>query len=300
MNILLLTLLFLLSTFFLKDNRSQAAEVVNVIKSANYRTLRAEIYYQESKASIVAPRLKITHTGQILFNEPIVVEGQETFAKIVTPLAVDLDGDWEAEVVIDVATKDIKGLNYSVIYKYDPETKKYRQIVHGWDNFAYGRTVKDIDKDGSLEFLTYDNRFSSKFVAGDGTLGPIKIWKFKDGQIVDVTTQFKDIVYSNATKLWQQYDELRHSRKKDPSLQRVLLAAYLGDKYTLGQAEEAWKLIKESYRYRDHKKYFELLKTFLDESGYTKVVVAPETEKPTADVKDRVKENKGVKSINKK
>lgn len=271
MKILLLSLLFIFSGFFFKSYHSKAAEVVNVIKSSNYRTVRAEIYYQESKGSISAPRLKINHAGQNVFNEAIEIQGQEAFSKIVSPLAVDLDGDWEAEIVVDLGSKSSKGLDYSVIYKYDTVKKKYIPLIHQWGDFSYGRTVQDIDKDGSLEFITFDNRFAEKFAPGDGTVGPTKIWKLKDGKIVEVTDQFKAVVYSNATKLWDQFDQQRKAKKKDLALQRLLLASYLGDKYTLGQEEDGWKLIKENYKFKDQKKYFNLLKTFLNESGYTAI-----------------------------
>lgn len=47
------------------------------------------------------------------------------------------------------------------------------------------------------------------------------------------------------------------------------LAAYLADKYMLGQEQEGWERVQQAYRGSDRQQYFIELRSFLQETGYT-------------------------------
>jgi hypothetical protein len=94
---------------------------------------------------------------------------------------------------------------------------------------------------------------------------------------VNVTRQFRSVIKSNLRDYLRLYKKIR----KDPDVPDVrgFLAAYVADKYLLGQADTAFDLVNAAYRRGElkalegdtspsGKKYISLLRKTLRKWGY--------------------------------
>jgi hypothetical protein len=250
----------------------RAAETV---KTAEQGNVRAELSYEkvatEGLPQVKNMRLKISRAGTVVLNQaPIDNEydrplvdftnstnnGEESFA------VRDLDGDKEPEVVVDFYTGGAHCCTYSLIYRWVPNQNRYEPINHPWGNVGY--TLKDLDRDGRPEFESADNRFAYAFASYAGSGMPIQIWKYEKGQMTDVTRRYPKLVYADATRWWQVYNE---AKSRDGEVKGIL-AAYLATKYLLGQQQDGWQRVQQIYGGSDRQDFFNNLRQFLKETGY--------------------------------
>ncbi len=112
--------------------------------------------------------------------------------------------------------------------------------------------------------IHYDSRFAYQFTSFAGSGLPIQIWQYRQGQMVDVTRNYPQQVYDDAYKWWKIYTETRNR----PDAGRGVLAAYLADKYLLGEAEDGWNRVEQAYQESDRQSFFIQLRQFLQEMGY--------------------------------
>jgi hypothetical protein len=232
--------------------------------------VRAEISYDRAgDFEYKNVRLKITRAGQTLFagqvprdseyDRPIVDITEENTLPV-----VDLDGDKEPEIIVDLYTGGAHCCQYSLIYRYDKSTKKYTRIRHFWGNGGY--VLRDFDKNGLLEFSSRDDRFAYAFDAYAASGYPPQIWQYRQGRMQDVTRRYPKIINSQATELWQTYIE----QKKEGYELKGFLAAYLASKYLLGQGEDGWQKVRQAYQGGDRTKFFADVRRFLRETGYVR------------------------------
>ncbi len=57
---------------------------------------------------------------------------------------------------------------------------------------------------------------------------------------------------------------------------RAALAAYLADKYSLGEAADGWRRVQAAYQGSDRTQFFADLRTFLGKAGYTEIPQSPQ------------------------
>ncbi len=177
---------------------------------------------------------------------------------------MDLDGDKEPEVIADFFTGGAHCCTYSHIYRYDSKAQQYKKIRHEWGNGGY--IIKDLDKDGLPEFRSRDDRFAYAFTSYAASGYPLQIWQYRQGRMVDVTRRYPKLIASDAAQLWKTYREIRNEVDNG----KGFLAAYLADKYMLGQGQDGWQRVKQAYKGRDRAQYFADLRKFLRETGYSK------------------------------
>lgn len=243
---------------------------VNVVKSANYRDVRAELTYQVRDEEIDHPRLKISKQGKVLFEELIKINDKVTFEDISLPIATDLDGDWEPEVIINLALNKKGQLNESVVFSLDKESSKYKFINHGWNTKTLVYDIQDVNEDGLPEFITYNVNFLSEFVdSTEDLLGPVKVWKLENDKFIDTTNEYNDFVYEYTVSVWNKFDQLRKAKEVDQSSIKAILASYIANKHSLGQSDDAWKRLRQVYTFKDSSEYFATLKTLLNDAGYS-------------------------------
>ncbi|HYX13193.1 MAG TPA: hypothetical protein VE944_02275 [Nostoc sp.] len=173
-----------------------------------------------------------------------------------------------------------------MIYRYDNKSQKYIKIRHEWGNGGY--RLRDLDKDGLPEFDSQDDHFAYAFTAYAGSGYPLQIWHYRQGKMVDVTRRYPKLISNHASELWQTYTQARQQGDDG----KGFLAAYLADKYLLGQGQDGWRRVQQAYknsespslrdatrtetllyetlRERDRTKYFGDLRKFLRETGYIK------------------------------
>ncbi|WP_225894383.1 hypothetical protein [Atlanticothrix silvestris] len=85
-------------------------------------------------------------------------------------------------------------------------------------------------------------------------------------ETIAVTRRYPKLIYNNAFELWKTYNQERQQGDDG----KGFLAAYLADKYLLGQGQDGWKRVQQTYQKSDRLQYFADLRKFLRETGYTK------------------------------
>ncbi len=238
--------------------------------------VEAEISYEQPQDfKYKNVHLKILRAGKIVFDRKLPQESE--YDRPIGSLfnednqenrnqlpVVDLDGDKEPEVIADFFTGGAHCCTYSLIYRYDKQSNRYNKIRHDWGNGGY--RLKDLDKDGLLEFESRDDRFAYAFTGYAASAYPLQIWQYRQGKMVDVTRRYPKLIHIHAQQLWQTYRELRH--KGDNG--KGFLAAYLADKYLLNQGQDGWKRLQQNYKERDRARFFAEVRQFLGQTGYIK------------------------------
>ncbi len=267
----------LIATSLLSAAILSAPVALAATKTISSGNVRAELSYQQENTEFPQfsnLRLKIARTGQTLLNQPLpdsegswpLVALETEWAKeneVATFQVRNLDRDREPEVLLDLFTGGAHCCTYSLIYHYNPATKQYVYLKHDWGNVGY--KLKNLDKDDVPEFDSRDDRFAYAFGSYAGSAFPLQIWQYRQGKMLNVTRRYPKLIYSDAYSWWQ----LAAKRAQDTvEYGRGPLAAYLADKYLLGQEQEGWEQVQQAYRGSDRRQYFTELWSFLQETGY--------------------------------
>lgn len=228
-------------------------------------------------------RIKVTRGGAVLLDTlvpapcdecPVIPQGLGE-PDIPSLKVRDLDANGEPEVLIDLYTGGAHCCSYTQIYAYHAASNSYRRVKGSWGDYGYD--LVDLDKDGKLELNSRDFRFAAAFTAYAASGAPPRIFRFENGKLVNVTREFRSVIKSNLRDYLRLYKKIR----KDPDVPDVrgFLAAYVADKYLLGQADSAFDLVNAAYRRGElnaldgdtspsGKKYISTLRKYLRKWGY--------------------------------
>ena len=245
-----------------------------VTKTAQQGSVKAELSYEQVAIDGIPQtrnvRLKIHRAGQWVFDQaPTINEYDRPLIELFGDqndrgfTVQDLNGDNDPEVIADMFTGGAHCCRYSLIYQYDRNQKQYVESRRDWGNLGY--QLRDLDRDGKSEFYSADDRFAYAFTSYAASAFPIQILRFENGTVVDVTRQYPKEVYSSAYQLWQAYQRIKAEEGAEV---KGVLAAYLADKYLLGQQEDGWNQLKTVYQESDRAEFFGKLRQFLKETGY--------------------------------
>jgi hypothetical protein len=227
-------------------------------------------------------RIQILHEGKPVFEQAIVdhpqtkdLEGQWVMAAtgfIENPenqmFLRDLDGDKNPELVVNFFSGGAHCCSSSVIYYNPVGTDRYEPLVQFWGNGGAPDKLEDLNNDGKVEFISRDDRFAYAFASYAGSGYPIQIWNYDRGTMRDVTKRHKKLIYNNATFWWETFQKQKQDQE-NVEFGKGSLAAYVADKYLLGQGKEGWELAQKAYYGDDKKAFFKQLRQFLREMGYT-------------------------------
>lgn len=227
--------------------------------------IRAEYSDEADGLCSVNPRLRIIRNGEVAFDQALSTEfgfcqqDQEKFE------IRDLDGDSEPEIILDFYSGGAHCCWFSQIFDYDPAQEQYTAVEHVWGNVG-GFQLDDLDDNGIPEFISADDRFAYAFTSYADSAFPPQFWQYRDGEMVDVTREYPDAVYSEAVRLWNRYTAIRDGARSGDI--KGVLAAYLATKYLLDQSAEGWSLVRQIYQAGDRTQYFAELQQFLEANGY--------------------------------
>ena len=174
----------------------------------------------------------------------------------------DLDGDREPEVIVNTYTGGAHCCTISSIYRYSPTENHYTETNRDWQHSGY--RLEDLDHDGIPEWVSGDDRFAYRFASYAASGRPLQIWQYRQGNFIDVSRQFPQLIYENAHQLWQSYQEAKSQGYET----KGMLAGYLAAKYLLGQESDGWERVKQAYQAGDRQEFFQNLRRFLEETGY--------------------------------
>jgi hypothetical protein len=234
--------------------------------------VKATVTWRKREFTAANVRLEIVRAGQPLVRGPVLDEssGDPTSDTPVGVTVVDLDGDAEPEVVVDLFSNGAHCCTYSRIYRLAGTA--YSVALHGWGNYGYA--LEDLNGDGLPELRSNDDRFAYAFTSYAGSVPAIQIWRYGAGVLTDVTREFPDVVRRDAVELWALY---RKERKQPGNDVRGILAAYQAEKYLLGEQDDGWARLRAARAAGDLRgfgpwpsgwRYLRAIRTFLVEAGY--------------------------------
>jgi len=220
---------------------------------------------------------------------------------------LDLDGDAEPEVHLGNFSGGAHCCFSSLVYRYewgggpseprdmaggDRAAGRYDPTVQAWGNASFELAELDLAEPNPTgpesrrripEWISRDDRFAYAFASYAASFYPIQIWRYGEGRFTDVSRDYPEQVYSDAYRLWLRYQELRQTLPLPSerevitdesegqvylSVIRSVLAAYMADKYILGQEADGWQRLEQLYPWRDRPAFIAKLRRHLWVTGY--------------------------------
>ncbi|WP_071516164.1 S-layer homology domain-containing protein [Geitlerinema sp. PCC 9228] len=225
----------------------------------------ATLTYEKQQGLGTNFQLQIERQGETLPAQSVpLLQGEQ--ARLMRMRVVDVSGDAEPEILVDLYSGGMRCCHYSLVYQHKGEAENYTSINHYWGNVGYD--LLDLDGDGRPEFRSADDRFAYEFAKFDASGFPIQIWQYRDGKMVNVTPEYPQQIYADAYKWWEaSYKNLQSTEDKEV---KGYLAAYLANMYHLGASEKGWQVLKNMYDKEDKDEFFHQLSQFLEDLDYSR------------------------------
>jgi len=234
---------------------------------------------QSSSKGASDVRVSITRAGSELVSESVQPDCRE-FCLVPPgdqPLRIlDLDGDGEPEVLVDLYSGGAHCCSVLLLYGFDQAAGQYERVQRDFGNPGY--TLRDVGRDGSTEVFTEDDRFSYLFTSYLESFRPLMVLRYERGALVDVTRSLRGELRRHARELYATFKRLR--RDGDLDL-RGVAAAWQADNYLLGGSAPArgWKTLRAAARRgelrrvppnggRSGTRYLTSLRRYLKRFGY--------------------------------
>jgi hypothetical protein len=181
----------------------------------------------------------------IVRNGATVVDGQAlpptASSSFFTPpklLTADLDDDFDPEVIVDVFTAGYDCCRRTVVLHRD--AAKYEPLVIDWGASNY--RLANVTGAKSPEFVSTDSRFPALY-ADKAARGPIRIQRFRDGTLVDISQKVASQLRRDAKIQKRLWKKAMKGKKVDA---RPAVAAYAIDLARLGRIDEARRVIHDA------------------------------------------------------
>lgn len=209
-------------------------------------------------------RLRITSGGAVQYDRPIADSECGPLCAPADPTASmsirDLAGDGRDELVVDLYSG---GAHCCFIDQIFTPSGYGGWTMSRYDFENSGATLKDLDHDGRIEFVTADNRFAYEFADFVASGLPVQVLDWSGGRFIDVTRRYPGLIRRDARLWWGAY-------LQDHYPDRVgLIAAWVADEYHLGRSAQARStLAREVARHHIGPRFVRSLLTFLRRHGY--------------------------------
>lgn len=135
-----------------------------------------------------------------------------------------------------------------------------------------GYVVEDMNKDGIKEIISGNDMFAYAFTNYSETRFPLRVEKFENGKLTDITGNFKTDLIMEVGYFEEDLNEILKTGFECPETDdedtfntdagsvKTILAAIVADYYSLGQVERGYDLVKKVYKCKDIDKYIKILK----------------------------------------
>ncbi|MFW6358836.1 MAG: hypothetical protein ACOC0N_06440 [Chroococcales cyanobacterium] len=173
-----------------------------------------------------------------LFYEGVAKLKDEAFTLYTGSVSLqDLNNDDTAEVIVKTYSGGAHCCTNFQIYSWQGE--QFTRTETG-PRDGGGGAFKDLDQDGVFEFITYDNSFLYAFSSYASSFPPTSILQFKNGEFIDVTRQYPQLLEDTAWEMYQAF--LNNSYEVNG-----ILAGYVAQKILLREFEEGWNFMLANY-----------------------------------------------------
>jgi hypothetical protein len=140
----------------------------------------------------------------------------------------DLDRDGEPEVVLDLSDGHVWWWR---VYSWNAARHRYTVAQHLW-GADRTPTVKSVRRNGKLQIVANDQRFSGGPFAGlHGPVFPVRVWSFHAGKFRDVSRAFPELLQPESARLFR--------RVRSGADSRAAAGAWAADEARLGRAATA-------------------------------------------------------------
>ncbi|MEI6328026.1 MAG: VCBS repeat-containing protein [Pseudanabaena sp. ELA645] len=236
----------------------------DVVQTRFFGNLTAKLIYKQRdnmNYAIHASRLQLSQWGEIILDEIFEKKGiSSNGGGDVNFKVVDLDNDGDPEITIYFHTGSTMCCNHRQIYYFDYDKQKYAK--YSFTNASYSDFYfEDIDGDGVWEIIKGGSVFNGVYI---NFLRPVLIQRFFRGKFIDATRQFPAIIRKNNENILAYFNRKRSGYNREL---QALLAAYLANKYMLGEGEEGWDFVQKNYQDRDRLVFFWRLAMYLWNGG---------------------------------
>lgn len=223
--------------------------------TASLGTVRADLAWTRAEdadtgyAGTTGLKLKVTRAGVVALDAPVVVtdcdEPYCTPFDIVTDNELyvgDVDADGEAEVLMYVFSGGAHCCSTLLVYDFDGTTYAQRPLALG----NTGVVLRDLDRDGTMELLGNDDRFSYAFDSYAGSWHPPLTRQFVGGKFVDVTRRFPGRIRTDAAEARKIARSICTPKYAD-STNLGIWAGWAADQYLLGKRAAALRTLRAEY-----------------------------------------------------
>lgn len=155
-------------------------------------------------------------------------------------LAVDLDDDGEAEVLVDVFTAGVDCCRRTVVYHRTGDA--YGTQVLDWVDTGY--RLDDVIGQNSPEFLSSDARFPKAW--DSDARGPLRVLQLRGSKVKDVSRRARQQLLRDARIHLRAWRSLR--RKGGRGDARPIVAAYVADLVRIGEIAAAKDALRNAAR----------------------------------------------------
>lgn len=150
---------------------------------------------------------------------------------------MDLDGDGEPEVLLDLFTGGAHCCFATLVYRFTGSG--YDSLEHNWADPGY--RLEDVNHDGRPEFVSADGRFAFRFASFAGGGFPLRVFAYEGGVLRDATRAFPAQIRKDARVWWRSFVRRRGSADNEPL---GPLAAWVADQYVLGKRQSALQTLR--------------------------------------------------------
>lgn len=191
-------------------------------------------YRQDAEAWSGAVQYTLLYNGQ-----PQLEQIQESTAYGAVSLE-DLDADGIAEVIIRTYSGGAHCCTNHTIHRWQGD--RFQTTETGFRD-GEGGSFRDLDGDGRLEFVAFDNAFLYAFSSYAGSFPPSQILALQDGQFVDVTRQYPEELRAIANQMHEAVLTVQSNTNEVNGI----LAGYVAQMILLGEYEQGWAFMLDNY-----------------------------------------------------
>jgi hypothetical protein len=207
----------------------------------------ATLAYDRDGYEVTGMTLTVARGGEVAVDGLLALEGcEEPFCLpggvgSSSVRVVDLDGDGEPEVLLDVFTGGAHCCVATRLLRWDGSG--YAAADHDWRDPGY--RLRDLEGDGAPELVSADARFAYRFASFAGSAMPVAVWGLREGRLTEVTQDHLDLVRRDAARWLRIWRGRRGDRGREAL---GVLAAWAADEYRLGHRAQVRRHLRVALR----------------------------------------------------